>query len=180
MKIFERVTILNDNPEQNMFGTVVGHANYVVDDRDFTTSDGTGTMRLCYVVALDYPDQGWLGASDEDEERAGNGRSYITHLLVEEDLLQPAEWWVNVYELDRAYLGPEEGGRWGDCATIKETIKCDSEKAAKELAEELANGKWADEPGANVSSVVYNGGCYAIQVENKQGADEPPDYSPYE
>lgn len=54
---------------------------------------------------------------------------------------QPAKWWcVAVYETDRAYGGPEEGGWWYDCGMLVEHAKIrffDNYKDAYDYTQEL-------------------------------------------
>lgn len=175
MRMYDRVTVLHDNPEQNMVGTVVGTATYCVDDRDFTTMDGVGTMRTEYVVKLDYDDQGWLDA-DED---GYNGKSFITHLIVHEDNLEPAPWYVNVYEEDRGYGGPEEGGWYYDISEPVHSEVCDTRFDAEATAERLRE-EYPEQGDRPVSSVLYNGGAYTIRIENHPPVAQPetvPHYS---
>lgn len=175
MKMYERVTILHDNPEQNMIGTVVGTASYCVDDRDITTMDSVGTMRLEYVVKLDYNDQGWLNP-DED---GCNGTSFISHLIVHEDLLEPAPWYVNVYEEDRGYGGPEEGGWWYDIREPVHSERFDT-KAEAEAYKERITDEYPEEGDRPVSSVLYSGGAHSILIENRPPVNQPETTPHYE
>lgn len=83
---------------------------------------------------------------------------------------------VNVYEVDRCYGGPEEGGWWYDAGTLVESAEVpagEAEEVAAELAEQYPHtGK--------VGSVLYQGGDYRIRVEDEPGADYPVEAPHYE
>lgn len=176
MQLYERVVVLHDDPEKNMLGTVVGTANYVVDDRDFTTMDTVGTMRTEYVVVLDYNHQGWLNSVAEDGE---GGWSFISHLIVHEDGLDPAPWYVNVYERDLGYGGPEEGGWNYDIATPVHSHLCNSRLDAEAYAEQIKD-EYPEEGERPVSSVLYTGGAHSIRIENHPPVAQPETIPHYE
>lgn len=83
---------------------------------------------------------------------------------------------VNVYEVDRIYGGPEEGGWWYDARTIIETREVSQyavDDAVRELEEQYPNtGK--------VYSVIYDGGDYRVRVEDQPGANYPEKTPHYE
>jgi hypothetical protein len=179
MNLYERVTILNDDPEHNMLGTVVGTANYMVDDRDFTTLDSPGTMRSCFVVKLDYSDQGWLHVTDVDSYGSERGKAHIDMLMVHEDNLEPAPWYVNVYEEDRGYGGSEEGGWWYDVREPVHSQKFDNKADAEDYSDSIKN-EYPEEGDRPVSSVVYSGGAHTIRIENHPPMAQPQTTPHYE
>lgn len=172
MRLNDRVVVLHDDPDKNMLGTIVGSATFFVGEHDFTTMDEPGTLRQTLVVALDYGDQGWLGGDDEQ-------RSHISHLMVHEDALEPAPWYVNVYEQDRGYGGPEEGGWYYDIMTPIRQERFDNRFDAEAHAEFL-RAEYPAEGDRPVSSVLYSGGAYIIRVENRPPVAEPQTTPHYE
>lgn len=80
-------------------------------------------------------------------------------------------WYVNVYELDRHYGGPEEGGWWYDSGTLITSIPLPSKHHAEEHAALLRETDYRST--GNVSSVIYRGGAYSVEVSNEPGADFP-------
>ena len=179
MRLYERVTVLNDDPEDNMLGTVVGHASYVVDDRDFTTLDTPGTMRTAFVVKLDYSDQGWLHVKEVDSYGVEHGKAHIATILVHEDNLEPAPWYVNVYEEDRGYGGPEEGGWWYDISEPVHSERFDNERDAEAYAESIKD-EYPEQGDRPVSSVIYSGGAHTIRIENHPPVEQPTSRPHYE
>jgi hypothetical protein len=171
-EMYDRVTVLNDDPASNMLGTVVGWANYLVHEGDFTTMDSPGTMRQCVVVALDYSDQGWL---DNNKHQS----SHISHLMVDAEALEPAPWFVNVYELDRAYGGPEEGGWWYDVRTPVHSVIAANKQDAERMVERLSE-EYPAEGERSIYSVVYNGGAHDVRIENHPPVAEPQNIPHYE
>lgn len=171
-EMYDRVTVLNDDPASNMLGTVVGGANYLVHEGDITTMDSPGTMRQCVVVALDYNDQGWLNNGKDQS-------SFVSHLIVDPETLEPAPWFVNVYELDRGYGGPEEGGWWYDIRTPVHSVRADSKVAAERIAEQLQED-YPEEGERPIYSVIYDGGAHSIRVENHPPVREPQSVPHYE
>lgn len=90
-------------------------------------------------------------------------------------LVLDAEFFVNVYERGREYGGPEEGDWWYDtgrfCADLSRT-------ARTELEAEIARDRlerYFDErkPRFDLGSIMYNGGVYAVRIEDKPGEDFP-------
>lgn len=84
---------------------------------------------------------------------------------------------VNVYEVDRIYGGPEEGGWYYDAGrliTSRQVPEADAERVRAELEEKYSEGT-----GRNASwSVLYAGGDYQVWIEDKPGADYP-EHTPY-
>ncbi|QJD50768.1 hypothetical protein KNV00_gp037 [Streptomyces phage Bmoc] len=88
--------------------------------------------------------------------------------------------WVNVYFIDRAYGGPEEGGRWFNYGVCVESWQHRSRKRAEKTY------KWAKAQrryqGSNreIWSVNHRlGDTVRIEFENHEGADWD-EYRPYE
>lgn len=88
-----------------------------------------------------------------------------------------------VYEVNRAYGGPEEGGWWYDCGELARVLGVRrSEDDAYALARRL-NGWLArlQSGRREVSSVIYDGGRYAVEVyEHKPPAFYPAERPRYE
>lgn len=90
--------------------------------------------------------------------------------IVLNEKLQLCSWFANVYEVDRAYGGPEEGGWWYDTGEIKLSVPCLTWDGAWEVAEKLR--KLYPHTGKS-SSVIYDGGDYSVMVQQKRGEDYP-------
>ena len=83
--------------------------------------------------------------------------------------------YVNVYEIDREYGGPEEGGWWYDSGRVIESHPVHSKIAEEQLTEALANRY----PNTHtVGNVLYSGGDYRVCVERSPGKDYP-EYAPH-
>lgn len=93
------------------------------------------------------------------------------------------QWHVSVYERDRNYGGPEEGGWWYDSGTVVQTIPVTSEDWSDEDIElliDLLRKQYADTSEYGISSVLYSGGEYEIYAEPQKGADWPQERPHYE
>lgn len=89
---------------------------------------------------------------------------------------QLVRWWVNTYEIGRAYGGPEEGGWWFDTGTPVVTVPCGSYASAERVQEMLTN-KY---PGnGQVGSVIYNGGDFITLIEEERGKMYPSEWPHY-
>ena len=88
-----------------------------------------------------------------------------------------ATQYANVYEMDRAYGGAEEGGWWYDVGELVHTEALPlAEAAAKARIAELE----AEYPNTGESSsVVYEGGDYRVFVEDEPGAPYFPATRPH-
>lgn len=79
---------------------------------------------------------------------------------------------VNVYEIDRIYGGPEEGGWYYDAGTVvvsRQVPEAEAEAVKAELETEYPKGT-----GRNASySVLYCGGDYRVYIEDEPGQDYP-------
>ena len=73
---------------------------------------------------------------------------------------------VALYEMDRTYGGPEEGGWWYDCGELARVLRVvptadaayDLAARANRLMDRLQRGK------RDVGSVIYSGGRYSACV----------------
>jgi len=87
---------------------------------------------------------------------------------------------VNVYLVDRAYGGPEEGGWWFDTGQVVKSTPT-LPKRAQKLSERFS--AWADRQNADrrsdISSVLSEG-RYVIYVEDEPGCDFPQESPRYE
>ena len=82
-------------------------------------------------------------------------------------------FYVNVYLVDRAFGGPEEGGWWYDCGQILQSVPCETKQEAEEKAGELRKlEKYSNEGRPEIDSVLSEG-RYDVQVECLPGADYP-------
>ena len=88
-------------------------------------------------------------------------------------------FFVNVYEIDRCYGGPEEGGWWFDAGYAKETRAVGTLDEARAAYRNLL-AAWPDEDGPGVSSVIYSGGNYNVCVERHPARDYPEARPHYE
>jgi hypothetical protein len=87
-------------------------------------------------------------------------------------------WYAGIYETNREYGGPEEGGWWYNTGSLVDTLgpfnsRDEAEAAGRHACQE---GDWQNEPGADDSSIVYSGGNYTW--DTCQG--KPPEYYPEE
>ena len=82
-------------------------------------------------------------------------------------------YFVNVYEVDRCYGGPEEGGWWFDIGTVKEHFICSSHKEAKDLQHKL---RIQDE----VCRDIWDHDEFRFAIELDPGKDYPEEWPRYE
>lgn len=101
----------------------------------------------------------------------------------ETDLVVDAEKWpqyVNAYDHNRSYGGPEEGGWWFDTGTLLASIPCYSEEhieAAKKVLKEAFGPQF--ERHHDIGSVICEG-VLQILVEDEPGKDYPTQRPHYE
>jgi hypothetical protein len=83
---------------------------------------------------------------------------------------------VAFYEIDRAYGGPEEGGWWYDCGSLKRLARTFKSKAAAQAYASRANNLLThiQRDLRSVNSMAYGGGRYRARVY--EGI--PPSYYP--
>lgn len=89
----------------------------------------------------------------------------------------PAKKWsfyAAVYEIDRSYGGPEEGGWWFDTGVLVHSERAKTRDKAAERASELLETDFI--PNHKVSSVNYRGGDYSAWWEDSK----PAEYFPIE
>lgn len=88
----------------------------------------------------------------------------------------PGTVFVNVYEVDRPYGGPEEGG-WhydaGEPVVSRQVKQEDADKVMAELEEEYPHT-------GRVYSVLYQGGDYRVCIEDHPGEAYPKVIPHYE
>ena len=89
--------------------------------------------------------------------------------------------WVNIYELDRAYGGAEEGDWWYNYAVCVEAWPCRSRKQAEKLvAWAKTQRKYQSHPYRSLYSVNHHlGDTVEILIESREGADWS-DWKPWE
>jgi hypothetical protein len=179
MKMHDRVIIPCDD-DKVIAGTIVGTTTTIVDPRDIHHPwSETGTMYQNYIVRLDSDFTGEIGRFDnEDNFKVVEPRIPVDLLVVHEDNVEVGPWFVNVYEVDYGYGGPEEGGWYFNVYDHIDTVRCDTFEEAERTRENLREGQYADDPDARVSSVVYSGGVYSISIEAVPGKDSNT-YQPY-
>jgi len=112
-----------------------------------------------------------------------DGDDLFTNIVaVEDHLIQPADWWVNVYEVSQGYGGPEEGGWWYTCGELVESnfvgVGDPGMLAAQNLANQLRDNIYPD--NGTYTSVVYTGGDYRIEITNCKGRNFPTHHPHYE
>lgn len=86
------------------------------------------------------------------------------------------ETYVNVYEVDMAYGGPEEGGWYFDTGTALESHHVAAD-AVEDVRKQLRD-RYQDTGMA--SNVNYNGGEFGVWHEDKPAADFPTESPFYE
>lgn len=90
----------------------------------------------------------------------------------------PRRMFVNVYERDRHFGGPEEGGWWWDSFEAKSTRRCASEKQARQWQAKIEAS--FTEPHYGVYSVLYAGGSFVCWVEEHPAKNQPEERPRYE
>lgn len=85
---------------------------------------------------------------------------------------------VNVYLVDRAYGGPEEGGWWYGCGELVQSIGVPARKAKRcqERVQKVLD-KWNSERRSNINSVLSEG-RFELSVDSDRGVSYPQ-YRPY-
>lgn len=84
--------------------------------------------------------------------------------------------YVNVYSIDRAYGGPEEGGWWYDTGQVIISALCPDPDQAKLVADALRETF----PRTGKSSSVNGGEDYAVEISDKPGTDFPTERPHFE
>jgi hypothetical protein len=90
-------------------------------------------------------------------------------------------WYVNVYEVDRAYGGPEEGSWYYDTGdpVHEATETYFTEDFAWFRARILGDTEWTYD-GLKVGSVNYRGGQYRVMVQDHPAKAYPEETPHYE
>jgi hypothetical protein len=86
-------------------------------------------------------------------------------------------FFVTVYEYDRAYGGPEEGGWWFDTGEPILHVMCGSYTEAVKERDRLQNGPY---PATGNSSRVHGGEDYLIRIGVRPGVAFPETHPRYE
>tara|TARA_B100000809_G_scaffold216036_1_gene221512 strand:- start:1683 stop:1958 length:276 start_codon:yes stop_codon:yes gene_type:complete len=82
-------------------------------------------------------------------------------------------YYANVYELDRVYGGPEEGGWWFTTFTPKASRKFNTKLRARIVLESMLQERLNFKPEYGLYSVNYNGGVFSGHVEDKEAEFSP-------
>ena len=80
--------------------------------------------------------------------------------------------YVNVYLIDKAYGGPEEGGWWYEFGEIINVYPVSNERTAKRLKSRLENGTYSNEERVSIDSVLSEGE-YSVVIEHSPGISWP-------
>lgn len=86
-------------------------------------------------------------------------------------------YWVNVYRVDRAYGGPEEGGWWFDTGEPIHTLEFRSKREAQDVAEALGTVYHAT---GSSQSMAAQEPDYRITLERQKGTAYPTHRPHYE
>jgi len=90
-------------------------------------------------------------------------------------------WHINVYELDRRYGGPEEGGWWYDTGDLQASFPVwHLEDDEIDIMLALVKKQWHDPDARDIGSVLYSGGRYEVVVEPGEGKSWPEERPHYE
>jgi hypothetical protein len=85
--------------------------------------------------------------------------------------------YVNVYEIDREYGGPEEGGWYYDSGRVVDSRQVHGASQQAAAVREFQ----ARYPRTNkAGTVLYAGGDYRVRVEDAPGANYPTERPHYE
>ncbi len=88
---------------------------------------------------------------------------------------------VNVYLIDRAYGGPEEGGWYYDCGEAIASKQYHTQEGADKALE--GRLQWCEEENRHRrsdTSSVLSEGCYVARVEDEPAKDYPDTRPHYE
>lgn len=88
--------------------------------------------------------------------------------------------YVNAYDHNRAYGGPEEGGWWYDVGTVLASIPCVSDEQVEEAKARLKQIYGPQFEGNHDIGSVLCEGVLQIVVEYEAGADYPETRPHYE
>ena len=82
-------------------------------------------------------------------------------------------YYANVYELNRVYGGPEEGGWWVTTYTPKASHQSRTRARARIKLDHLMKEYKKIKPEWGLYSVNYNGGVFHGSVEDKEAEFSP-------
>lgn len=89
--------------------------------------------------------------------------------------------YANVYEVDRVYGGPEEGGWWFTTFTPRESRKFNTKLRARIALEKMLQERLKTiKPEYGLYSVNYKGGVFSGHVEDKEAEFSPKGPMHYE
>ncbi len=90
-------------------------------------------------------------------------------------------YYANIYELDRVYGGPEEGGWWFTTFTPRESRKFNTKLRARIALEKMLQERLKTiKPEYGLYSVNYKGGVFSGHVEDKEAEFSPKGPMHYE
>jgi len=90
-------------------------------------------------------------------------------------------YYANVYELDKVYGGPEEGGWWFTTFTPRESRKFNTKLRARIALEKMLQERLKTiKPEYGLYSVNYKGGVFSGHVEDKEAEFSPKGPMHYE
>lgn len=145
-------------------------------DRDEETGNSIPVTRLM-LESKSYHDDGEVDMITFSRDHEVEIRTpWVSEEILDPITLSPCRWFVNVYEVDRAYGGPEEGGWWYDVGSVIRVIPCSSYDIAvdvRERASELF-------PNTGRRSSVLGGEDYSVCIEETPGKDYPESRPHYE
>jgi hypothetical protein len=134
----------------------------------------SSNLSLCPVCEIDLNDTLHTFPLDVSSHRFCRDTGEVTR---DED--GDPVWFVNIYETDRIFGGPEEGGWYYDAGHLMATYQISgSYDNAANLMEDVRNGEW--ESTGNSGSVTYSGGDYDYEITlGAPGVDFYPEERPF-
>ena len=160
-KINDKVLVLQDDDE-NMYGTVVGYGDVFIPLGRYPLDDEIHAPERFVIVHLDLQHHGNVYVAEVnglwDDENVRRTANYIDTVIVHADNLRPVTWYVNHVIVNRVYLGPEEGGRYGDAVEVQEVSEYPTKNEAsaaclKFMASIKDDGEWYE--GGGMDTHVY-------------------------
>lgn len=88
--------------------------------------------------------------------------------------------WVNAYDTNRAWGGPEEGGWWYDCGLVLAAVPCLTDDQVEEAKTRLHQIFDPEFEGNHPIGSVLCEGALLILVEDEQGENYPKERPHYE
>jgi hypothetical protein len=102
---------------------------------------------------------------------------HVAERWLDEYRWEHGPFFVNVYEVERAYGGPEEGGWWFDTGHLIQSTPCGTDYA---LAEEVQGQVRSIYPRTDKRYSVIGGDDYNVVIETHPGKDFPEEWPHYE